>query len=385
MHRGFKCLDTCTGKIFVSQHVIFDENSFPFASSQNMPNQPNIMSHQTVNLPFPLLKYDMSSPFQNDISTSYNPLNPTSSFSPASPPHSRHMPPSLISSPSVSSSPEVPPNSSIPTINVLQTARFLEDAAAAEHPDPHTHQMRICSKNNIVKPKAYTDGTVRYLLPQSFLVVGTVPESSSCYTEACKHSEWRAAMDAEFTALMKNDTWSLVPAKPSINIVGSKWIFKSKHKSDGSLERRKARLVSKGYHQQPSIDFEDTFNPVIKPTTIRLVLSCAISKRWPIHQIDIQNAFLHGNLSEKVYMHQPLGYVHPNFSNHIYQLHKALYGLKQAPRAWYHWLQEHLLSLGFINSSFDTSLFIYRKGSTTLFVLVYVDDILITGSSAQAI
>ena len=192
-------------------------------------------------------------------------------------------------------------------------------------------------------------------------------------------------MDEEFTALMKNGTWSLIPARPNMNIVGSRWIFKTKLKSDGSLERRKARLVAKGYHQQPGVDFDDTFSPVVKPTTIRLVLSCAISRHWPIHQIDIQNAFLHGHLHEEVFMHQPVGYVHPSFPNHICRLHKALYGLKQAPRAWYHRLQEHLLSNGFVNSSSDSSLFIYKQGPTTLFLLVYVDDILITGSSSKAI
>ena len=170
-----------------------------------------------------------------------------------------------------------------------------------------------------------------------------------------------------------------------MNIVGSRWIFKTKLKSDGSLERRKARLVAKGYHQQPGVDFDDTFSPVVKPTTIRLVLSCAISRHWPIHQIDIQNAFLHGHLHEEVFMHQPVGYVHPSFPNHICRLHKALYGLKQAPRAWYHRLQEHLLSNGFVNSSSDSSLFIYKQGPATLFLLVYVDDILITGSSSKAI
>ena len=124
-------------------------------------------------------------------------------------------------------------------------------------------------------------------------------------------------MDEEFTALMKNGKWSLVLAKPGLNVVGSKWIYKSKHKSDGSLERRKKRLVAKGYHQQQGIDFDDTFSPVVKPTTIRIMLSYAVSNQWLIHQIDIKNGFLHGNLTEEVYMQQPHGYVHPSFPNHI--------------------------------------------------------------------
>ena len=127
------------------------------------------------------------------------------------------------------------------------------------------------------------------------------------------------------------------------------------------------------------------FSPVVKPTTIRVMLSYVVSNQWPIHQIDIQNTFLHGHLSEKVYMQQPLGYVHPLFPSHICRLHKALYGLKQAPRAWYHRLQENLLFLGFMNSCSDTSLFICRHGSSLLFLLVYIDDILIIGSNPLAI
>lgn len=151
-----------------------------------------------------------------------------------------------------------------------------------------------------MKPKKNLDGTVRYPLPQTFLVTLEVLELSTCYSEASKHSEWHAAMDEEFTVLMRNGTWSLVPVKPSLNVFGSMRIFKSK--SDGSLERRKARLIAKGYHQQQGIDFDDTFSPMVKPTTIRIMLRYAISNQWPIHQIDVKKTFLHGNLTEELYM-----------------------------------------------------------------------------------
>jgi hypothetical protein len=120
---------------------------------------------------------------------------------------------------------------------------------------------------------------------------------------------------------------------------------------------------------------------VIRPTTIRLVLSLAISSSWPIRQIDVQNAFLHGWLSEDVYMTQPLGFINPQFPQHICKLHKALYGLKQAPRAWFSRLNGHLLELGFVRSRFD-SLFILHtpQCSTWSYVLIYVDGILITSS-----
>jgi hypothetical protein len=109
-------------------------------------------------------------------------------------------------------------------------------------------------------------------------------------------------MNTEFDALLSNDTWTLVPPTTNTNIVGCKWVFHLKCKVDGTIDRYKAGLVAKGFHQQPGIDYEETYNLVVKPTTIRLVLSLAISSGWPIRQIDVQNAFLHEWLSEDVYM-----------------------------------------------------------------------------------
>ena len=104
-------------------------------------------------------------------------------------------------------------------------------------------------------------------------------------------------------------------------------MFRIKRHADGSIERYKARLVAKGFHQQPGIDYDETYSPVIKPTTVRTVLSLAISAGWSVQQIDIQNAFLHGNLSEDVFMTQPPGFQHPHFLNHVCKLQKAIYGL----------------------------------------------------------
>jgi len=140
-------------------------------------------------------------------------------------------------------------------------------------------------------------------------------------------------MNAEFDALLKNGTWSLVPSLPSMNIVGSKWVFRIKRKANGEIERYKARLVAKGFHQQPGIDFAETYSPVVKPITIRTVLSIAVSAGWDIRQVDVSNAFLHGHLQETVYMAQPPRFQHPQYPAAVCKLRKALYGLKQAPRA----------------------------------------------------
>ena len=109
-------------------------------------------------------------------------------------------------------------------------------------------------------------------------------------------------MNHEFDALLNNQTWSLVPPHPSQNKIGYKWVFRIKRHADGSIERYKAWLVAKGFHQQPEIDYHETYSPVIKPTMVRIILSLTISASWSIHQIDIQNAFLHGHLFEEVFM-----------------------------------------------------------------------------------
>ncbi|KAF5470864.1 hypothetical protein F2P56_011352 [Juglans regia] len=192
-------------------------------------------------------------------------------------------------------------------------------------------------------------------------------------------------MQHEFQALLTNHTWDLVPPSPQFNILGSKWVLKTKRRADGSLERRKARLVAKGFHQQPGLDYFDTFSPVVKPVTIRLLLSLAVTSKWPLHQLDIQNAFLHGDLEEAVYMRQPPGFVNPDHPSYVCKLRKSIYGLKQAPRAWFAKLSDCLHSLGFHGSRADTSLFIHRTTTDYIYILIYVDDIIVTGSNSSLI
>jgi hypothetical protein len=120
----------------------------------------------------------------------------------------------------------------------------------------------------------------------------------------------------------------------------------------------------------------------VKPTTIRTVPSLALCKDWPIHQLDVNNAFLHGILTETVYCSQPVGFIDPDHPDHVCRLNKSLYGLKQAPRAWYSCFASHIQSLGFIEAKADTSLFIYQHGPDTAYLLLFVDDIILTASTS---
>ena len=162
-------------------------------------------------------------------------------------------------------------------------------------------------------------------------------------------------------------------------------MYKLKHCSDGSIERFKARLVAKGFQQQDGLDYKETFSPVIKPATIRVVLALAIHFNWPLRQLDVSNAFLHGTLEEEVYMEQPTGFVNSAFLEYVCKLKKAIYGLKQAPRAWFNRLTHSLLCLGFTESYVDYSLFIYDKSGIKIFILIYLDNIIVTGTSLQFI
>jgi len=353
-HKGYKCLHLESDRMYISRDVIFHEDRFPFSKVSPISESPSV--------PPPIvLPPSLFPPPSTTICPSASP--PILSSSPS---HSLSTPDSSTHSPAVSSMPC--------------------STSFADQPPARVHSMRTRSMNNIVQPRQLTDGRVRYPAPQALVTVASPASCEpTCYSNAAPIPEWRNAMQTEFNALLQNQTWSLVPPHPSHNIVGCKWVFKLKRKADGSIERHKARLVAKGFHQQAGVDYGETYSPVVKPTTVRTVLSLAYSAGWPMKQIDIQNAFLHGFLSEDVFMVQPPGFVHPSFPNHVCKLKKAIYGLKQAPRAWFSRLSDKLIQLGFVGSKADTSLFLYRTETITMYLLIYVDDIIITASDPAAI
>src|SRR5688572_23357200 len=184
-------------------------------------------------------------------------------------------------------------------------------------------------------------------------------------------------MQKEIKALVDNGTWELVDLPKGKKPIGNKWVYKLKLKKDGSVDRYKARLVAKGFTQKYGIDYAETFSPVVKMTTIRCLIVLAASRHWNIFQLDVNNAFLHGDLSEEVYMKVPEGF--PNHHNQVCRLKKALYGLKQASRQWFAKLVHELHSQGYSQSKNDYSLFLKKSEAHIIIAAVYVDDIIITG------
>ncbi|KAL9275664.1 Retrovirus-related Pol polyprotein from transposon RE1-like protein, partial [Drosera capensis] len=192
----------------------------------------------------------------------------------------------------------------------------------------------------------------------------------------------RPDLEAELQALEENNTWTLTQLPPHKRAISYKWVYKIKYRADGSIERYKARLVAKGFLQQEGIDYQETFQPVAKLISVRCLLALAVTKSWALHQMDVNNVFLLGDLDKKVYMHLPASYVHQGrkHAQSVCRLNKSIYGLKKASRNWYAKFSGALQSFGFRHSTSDHSLFVITSGLHITLVMIYVDDMIITGS-----
>ncbi|RVW25418.1 Retrovirus-related Pol polyprotein from transposon RE1 [Vitis vinifera] len=318
LHKGFRCLDRKTHRVYVSRHECASSSS-------------NVSTSDS--LPSPSFSNSLCLPC-NDIPH----LSSTSSPGPQVPLDEDSLLDSIVTDSTTPS-----PVSSSPCVTTS------------------SHPMITRGKAGIFKPRLYHAMNISSS-SQLFQALLALKEPRG-FKSVAKHLEWLSTMDDEIHALKKNDTWVLVPRPQHHNVVGCCWIFKAKLHSDGSIERHKARLVAQGFSQVHGLDFGDTFSPVL----------------------DVKNAFLHGFLNEEVYMEQPPGYTDPQFPQHVCRLKRALYGLKQAPRAWFHRFSSFLLKLGFHSSQADSSLFVYHSSLGTVYLLLYVDDMIITGSTPSLV
>uniref|UniRef100_A0A2N9I242 Integrase catalytic domain-containing protein n=1 Tax=Fagus sylvatica TaxID=28930 RepID=A0A2N9I242_FAGSY len=328
--KGYYCLDPTNLRLYVSRHVLFNESTFPglkhstdqhTASPQSAENWLHnlLLLHSCDHTPIvttlpsqepsslPSSHSNTSSPQPSSTSTVQNPLASTSH------------------------SPLPPVNTNDPTIPT---------SAPITNP-PHLFNTTCKPEVSMVfsNPKSHMQLTLTIPLLNLPLILMHPNIASGVQL-------WMKS----FKLFNKQGTWSLVPLPATKNVVGCKWVYKLKHNSDGSIARYKARLVAKGFHQQQGIDFDETFSPVIKPPTVRLILSLAVSLQWPLRQLDVKNAFLHGTLKEEVYMTQPQGYIDPTHPN-------------------------------LVSSTADSSLFIYKNESVIAYLLLYVDDIVLTSNT----
>lgn len=383
--KGYKVMELHTRKIHVSRDVHFIEDQFPFHDIPHTCPENNSPSM------FPLSPFHE---FQNSTEVIPIPLTPHSPDSSDTNNSTReraddaqiHIPvtiPLALSKPVRTK--QLPARykdfAGLPGASISPSAGIISGT-------PLTHKCTYPIQNYM----SYHAFSPKH---QSFLCNSATIHIPSTFKQAALDSNWLIAMKNEIHAMESNFTWELVPRPKDKHIVDCKWLFKVKYLPDGSVDRYKARLVAKGFTQTFGLDYFETFAPVAKMATVRTFIAVAADQNWPITQFDVTNAFLHGDLHEEVFMRVPPGYLQlsslpainniTDISEWVCKLRKSIYGLRQAPRCWFTKFMTTLKHFGFIQSHADNSLFTFHADNQFIAVLVYVDDILITGTSKNII
>nr|GEX85105.1 copia protein [Tanacetum cinerariifolium] len=394
-HRGYKCYDLATHKIILSRHVIFDETLFPFAKFHHpTPSNYSFLNDGIHSLIVPFLSsnhvpanhtnstHQVSA--QADPNTTSAHLEPSKQVAPhlLANPHRVNQITMCLDHPVQSISKFLPVDQHL---NLLyyphRYSQIYEQPVVCHQPlglNLQTYHQLLCYVPCTLEVFLVSlNQKIHSIFPSLHLRVPyPVTRKMQCPTYIGKVPWLMSIM-----LLLKNKTWELVPRTPDMHVIPSMWIFRHKLRSNGSFERYKDRLVGDGRFQQVGVDCDESFSLIVKPATIRSVLTLAISKSWSIHQLDVKNAFLHGTLNETVSMYQPMGFRDAKNPDYVCLLKKSLYGLKQALRAWYQRFAGFVSTIGFIHSKSDHSLFVYNNGRDLAYLPLYVDDIILTASS----
>ncbi|RVW59275.1 Retrovirus-related Pol polyprotein from transposon TNT 1-94 [Vitis vinifera] len=331
--KGWRCCDPTTGKCYTSWNVVFDESSSWWSSEKEILPDSDVFKDELQSARIQLSLGEAENAADGDIGDDET-QSPWQT--------GVHGQPSEEGEPSETEAP-------IP----------LRRSARTKKPNPKYANVAIVEDANAKEPETFA--------------------------EAFQNPDWSKAMKEEIAALKRNQTWELVPKPRDVEPISCKWVYKIKRRTDGLIERHKARLVARGFSQQYGLDYDETFSPVAKLTTVRVLLALPANKDWDLRQMDVKNAFLHGELDREIYMNQPMGFQSQGHPKYVCKLRKALYGLKQAPRAWYGKIAEFLTQSGYSITLADSSLFVKANGGKLAIVLAYVDDLIITGDDVEEI
>ncbi|CAM8959948.1 unnamed protein product [Rhodiola kirilowii] len=388
--KGYKCFCLSTHEILISRHVVFREHIFPFKRKFPQPSVDDVLTVSPLVVPDAGYMHfnddELLAEIQSDdtqlVVDTENPDDPvfydiqhTNDSDGAELPVTVDLPITV----------DLPAENSAISESEPQAVVPLRKSSRISKPPLWTKDY-ICNTvfNRSSPHQMHNFVSYSKCAPHHAtfaLQISSIQEPTS-YTQASKDAQWVEAMHKEIKALEGNNTWVLTDLPKNKTVVDCKWIYKIKYLSDGSIERLKARLVARGFTQVEGLDYHETFAPVAKMTTVRCLLAIAAARDWPLHQLDVDNAFLHGTLEEEVYMKLPPGfYKKEKAAGKVCKLVKSLYGLKQASRQWFAKFSDSLIEFGFKSSLNDYSLFTLITGDTFLILLVYVDDVIITGNS----
>ncbi|CAN1140144.1 Retrovirus-related Pol polyprotein from transposon TNT 1-94 [Linum perenne] len=385
--KGYKVYDFNLKTIFVSRDVIFYENILPFRHQQPNVTPASLPPSNTSLFPADMFHdFDLHHPHSvNDPEhVLHSPHSPITSPSPIMHSASPHAQPSPIRYEYESEADDSSSNIQPPEAEDAPPVQGLRRSTRTTHAPSYLHDYVTSLATTPHPISAFTSFQNLSASHKHFSLSVTAITEPQTFDEAVKEECWRIAMQTELQALNDNQTWQIVDCPTGKKPVGCKWVFKVKLHSDGRVERYKARLVAKGFTQIYGVDFLDTFSPVVKMNTVKTLLAVAAVKGWHLEQMDVSNAFLHGDLNEEVFMELPPGSP-PHLHGKVCLLQKSLYGLKQASRQWFAKLTDSLIAFGFIQSNSDYSLFHKETEKGRVTMLVYVDDLIISGDNFQLI
>lgn len=355
--KAFQAYDPVTKRVHVTRDVIFDEGGqwdWPDDTEHGVETS---HTDDIFTVKYMVVPED-DEPMDESTSSS---ASPVASASPASP--------------------TATPAPATPTVQYATPPTSLVEQLDADHDDDAP--LRFRTLDNIIGPASPPGYAVRDLGDEQLYAISA--EEPASLAQAAKDPCWRRAMEEELQAIEENRTWTLTELPPGRRAIGLKWVYKVKKDERGAVVRHKARLVVKGYAQRQGVDYDEVFAPVARMEAVRLLLALAAHEGWEVHHMDVKTAFLNGDLLEEVFVEQAPGFAQTGHEHKVFKLHKALYGLHQAPRAWNQKLDEKLGTLGFKRSPSEHAIYCRGTGAERLVVGVYVDDLIITGTSSNSI